>query len=145
MSYISGLDISITGNQMVPLNTIKALLEYGWSYNDNGQITYLPIGDAGLYNWQYKPLKDWEKVKKIISQKNQLGELVGLILTWKKTQIGGGFHFHSQEQSLSINWSVNRKKLNEGYTDHSWYIAKVLKPICSIGLNIESFECNDIP
>lgn len=145
MSYISGLNISLVDKQMEPLSIIEELLKLGWTYNDNNQVTYLPIGDAGMYNWQSVPLNEWKRIKEIIAKKIKLNETVGLVLTWENTQIGGDFHFMPLKDSLSITWSVNRKKLKGGYTDHSWYIPKVLNPIRSRGFNIEVFECNDMP
>ena len=59
-------------------------------------------------------------------------------MTWKDTNIGGEFLFFPNGQLLAVSWSVNRKPLKHcvDFTDHSWYLTRILAPLLKEGIVI---------
>lgn len=53
-----------------PLVFFETLINAGWSINDSGYISYLPIADNGDFNWTWCDLSQWEAIKAIIQQKS---------------------------------------------------------------------------
>ncbi|PIH57646.1 hypothetical protein CS562_20890 [Paenibacillus sp. LK1] len=68
----------------------KQIRKFGWSYNDHGHATFLPIGDDDDYGWQHVSISK-EELLKILSTKEKQRELIGIGMTWKDTNIGGTF------------------------------------------------------
>jgi len=111
-----------------PVDVVKLindLVESGWSYEDHGQIAFLPFGDDDCFDWQNDKLENWEKIQEILTEKASLEELVGLALTWKDTQIGGEILAHPSENYITFSLTINRQTTNENNnTDFSWYQEK---------------------
>ena len=143
MSYLSGVTVHLTGEATSPLHILQKLLDHGWTYNDQGSITYLPLGDREMYDWQQSPLDEWNTVNAVLESKINANERIGIILTWEDTLIGGDFHIAPSSQEVSVTWSVNRKVIEGGFTDHSWYLSKLLLPLSHSGMTISHSECLD--
>jgi hypothetical protein len=130
-------------NNYEPLDIIEILLEFGWTLNDYGGISYLPLGDVDAFNWQTQQQMTFEELKKIITSKQQTNEVVGIVMTWKDTLIGCTFLLR-KNSILSIGLGVDRqiKELNKNYqiTDFNWYLEKLLLPLDD-AFDIAYFSC----
>jgi hypothetical protein len=145
MSHAAGINITISSSTKSTLELIEVLLNNGWSVKDHGHISYLPLGDEDAFNWQHSALAAWPKTVEILKQKEKNRELIGLVMTWKDANIGGEFLFFPDRQRLAVSWSVNRKALKHcaDFTDHSWYLTRILMPLVKEGIVIESVQCYD--
>jgi hypothetical protein len=145
MSHAAGINITISSSAKSILELIEVLLNNGWSVKDHGHISYLPLGDEDTFNWQHVALATWPKIIETLKQKEKNRELIGLAMTWKETNIGGEFLFFPDRQRLAVSWSVNRKALKHcaNFTDHSWYLTRMLTPLLKAYIVIESVQCYD--
>ena len=86
------------------LDVINNLIQFDWSVYHNNYIGYLPIGDQDNYNWQDAKDIEFKLLQKIIFEKEKRNEVIGLIMRWKDTEIGGAFLFHSVHKlSVTLN------------------------------------------
>lgn len=121
---------------------LKDLISGGWSIINNNSISYLSIGDDGDYDWQEDdmPLDDFFNIVRI---KEKNSEVIGIMLRWKDSEIGGSFLIYS---NLEITFSIciNRKKVNLGnneeITDINWYIERLIILLKSKNYIVESFS-----
>ncbi len=145
MSHAAGINITISSSTKSILELIEVFLNNGWWVKDHGHISYLPLGDDGAFNWQHIAIAAWPKIVEILRQKEKNRELIGLVMTWKEANIGGEFLFFPDGQLLAVSWSVNRKALKHcaDFTDHSWYLTRILTPLLKEGIVIESVQCYD--
>ena len=137
MSVSTSIEISLS-EQISGMSILRKLVEYGWSYNDHGRVTFLPIGDDDEFNWQHVSIAK-EELFEILDTKDKKGELIGIGMTWKETNIGGTFLVHGNGTFL-MSPDINRKVIDvENYnsiTDLNWYITKLIPPF---GPTIESY------
>ena len=126
------------------LDVIKGLVNSGWSLTHDKYTSYLPLGDKDDFDWQSEENMDFASITRLILAKKASGELVGLILTWKATGIGGVFLFRSDE-SFSMGISINRQKIvlknNYVITDFQWYLERLLPPL-NDAFGVEYFSCD---
>lgn len=111
------------------IKIIQMLLDGGWTFNDYGASSYLPLGEKEGFGWIIQEDITHDSLMKILEKKELEGEVVGIIMTWQDTNVGGSFLFRSNNE-LSINLSVNRKTIvNDSMfeiTDINWYLFKLL-------------------
>lgn len=111
------------------IELIQILLDGGWTFNDNGKVSYLPIGHNDVFDWTVHADISHEELIKILKEKECRNEPVGVVLTWQNTNVGGAFIFQSPEK-LSIDLIVNRKIFyginNFNMTDGNWYLTRLL-------------------
>ena len=145
MSHVAGIDITVSSSVHSTVALVDVFLNSGWSINDDKHISYLPLGDEDEFNWQDDTLESWPKVVEILQEKEKARELIGLVMTWKDTDIGGEFLFFPGMKRLSVGWNVNRRTLQHcaGFTDHSWYLSRILAPLLQACVVIESIQCYD--
>ena len=145
MSHAAGINITISSSAKSIPELIEVLLNNGWSVKDHGHISYLPLGDEDAFNWQHVTIATWPKIVETLKQKEKNRELIGLVMTWKDMNIGGEFLFFPNRQQLAVSWSVNRKALKHcaDFTDHSWYLTRILTPLLKACIVIESVQCYD--
>lgn len=128
MSISASIDVKLKereGNIVSPMLIIKKLLHYGWTFNDSGRVSYLPLGDSDNYDWQFENI-DTQSLIAILDEKEKKGEVIGVSMTWKETNIGGSFLFFKNGE-VSISLIINRKLLdNMRHTDVSWYLKRLL-------------------
>ena len=146
MGFSSSIDFRFASNTKDPLAVIQHLLNNGWTFNDSNSIWFLPLNDNNRFDWQKEPLHTWQEVVKIIEKKTNVNEIIGLVLTWQETQIGGDFLFFPDYKSLSINLNVNRQRLSSDLivTDHNFYLQKLVPLLQSAGLTLEAIEFSDL-
>jgi len=145
MSHAAGINITISSSTKSIVDLVEVLLHNGWLVNDHGHISYLPLGDEDAFNWQHAAVESWPKIVETLKQKEKIHELIGLVMTWKGTDIGGEFLFFPDGKRLAVGLSVNRRMLKHcaDFTDHSWYLARILAPLLKECIVIESVQCYD--
>ena len=101
---------------------VEALLDYGWSSDDEGKISFM-IGD---FDWCYTELSENQEVMQKISLNIDNNVPTGLTLLWKDTGIGGSFLYINPEE-IMFSLIVRPLLLNElKMIDFSWYIKKLI-------------------
>ncbi len=127
MSVSASINIKFYSEQET-IHIIKKLIDFGWTINNNGKTTYLPLGDNDDFNWTSSIL-DLNQLHNIINKKEENNEIVGLVMTWLDTGVGGSILFWDKT-SFSINLYINRMIVhcndNSSFTNYSWYIEKIL-------------------
>ncbi|MGE6577824.1 hypothetical protein ACQKFM_23260 [Paenibacillus xylanexedens] len=125
--------------QISGMTILRKLEEYGWSYNDHEHVTFLPIGDNDDYDWKHTVIPK-EELLTILNTKDKKGELIGVGMTWKDTNIGGTFLI-GKKGTFLMSPDINRKVIDvESYnniTDLNWYMTRLI-PV--FGPLIESFS-----
>ena len=137
MSISASINITV-GSELSTKKIIKIFTSHGWSLIEDGKTTYLPLNDD-MFDWKSEEIS-LDLLWNIINQKEKSGELIGIIMWWKKTKIGITILIHS-DFSLNISFDVNRKKINPSdITDVSWYLERIIFPLQNNGCIIESFS-----
>ncbi len=140
MSRSRSININLK-EELSSVEILKKLLEYGWTFKDCGKTTYLPIGDSEDFGWISENINK-ESLFKIIIEKENKKEVVGVVLTWENTEVGGSLLFWDMK-SFSLNIRTNPKFVDnlEGVdiTDVSWYLENLLLPLNKNGNLVESF------
>ena len=138
MSISASIDLAInTTISPLILTIIRILLAAGWGFKYEQFSSYLPLGDNDDFDWKIEKIEDINLLE-ILAEKEKSGELIGVAMVWKNTGSGGTFLFHS-DGSISISLSINRKKIEEKFTDVNWYIDKLISPLIEAKIIIESF------
>ncbi len=148
MSTDASIDITLTRTDkknISAMTIIKKLLTHSWTLNDYGKVSYLPIGDNENYSWEQNDI-DVKSILKILEEKERLGEVIGINMTWKETNIGGSFLLWN-DGTLSINLNINRQIISNDYgyqiTDVNWYLTRLLPALNQDGMVIEYFEYSE--
>lgn len=148
MSVAASIDLRIiemgTGNIVPAVKILQMLKQSGWTVKHDGYITYLPLGDeADGFNWIGEEISI-ESFMEIVEKKEKQNEPIGVLITWKDSEIGGEVLLWKKnekvEKGIHITMSLcltnNRKTLtDEGFpkiTDINWYLTKLL-PIFNQG------------
>ncbi len=142
MSVSASIDVKIkVETKFFVLEVIKLLLAFGWCFNYDGAVFYLPVGDDDNFDWYSDDISD-DDLLDILREKEKLGELIGVAMTWENTGIGGGFLFRS-DGTVLLNLNINRRKAEYGFTDVNWYFSRII-PAFAVGkLHIESIEFSE--
>ncbi len=140
MSRSASIDIELYGQEIKIVDIIYMLLSFGWSLNDNGKVSYLPPGVDDNFEWIHDDIKE-SNLFSLLKKKELVGELIGIVLTWRDTGIGGQFLLR-KDMSISFILSVNRKKISDIniFTDVNWYLEKIIPALTSKDVNIESIS-----
>ncbi|WP_437285852.1 hypothetical protein [Sorangium sp. So ce406] len=137
------IDLRIPGLRSNVYRVLCALLEAGWSYDDDGHISYLPVGDRGDFDWQWADLDRWPDVLAAIKVKEERGELVGVSLIHEETGAGGEFLLDAREELLMICLTINTRDIQTvpRFVDFTWYLERLVPAISRAGFTIECVEC----
>jgi hypothetical protein len=124
------------------MDVIHALLSSEWRCSDEKCQSYLPVGDDGDFDWQRDELSN-EQLFKIFLEKEEKGELIGTVLTWGDTGIGGDLLVR-KDQTFSFILSIN-KKMHEllDIPDFYWYLERLLPPLRRSAFIVESIALYD--
>lgn len=118
-------------------DVIKLFNRIGWGYTDN-QREYLPLKDSDMFSWKKEKLSQ-EELFSVFVKKQVIGELVGVVLYEGNTGIGITFLAENTKE-INLSLDVNRRKLDEEYTDSSWYVMNIVKRLEAAGCVIEHYE-----
>jgi hypothetical protein len=136
MSRSSWIEIHCWNPVVSSLETLTALLDFGWSLDDHGQITILPLGDKEEFNWTRLSLSEKDKAFEIIRLKEIAGEIIGLTLTWAGSDVGVNVLLDKGEK-ITFSLLINRKSLEScEFTDVSWYLGKIIPPLLSRKMSV---------
>jgi len=159
MSVSASIDIKLV-KHITPLQyeynipaieIIKELVRFGWNPNINGKMHYLPIGDNDDYAWAYHEF-NFEKLNEIAEKKESLGEIIGINMQWKDSDIQVSFIFYPKcrlvEGQLSVWLDASRPILFElsdwhRVTDVNWFLIRLLPAFKDGDLAVESFCYNE--
>jgi hypothetical protein len=147
MSHTCGIILNLETTQHSRLDLLLLLMRYGWQFDG----LYLPLGDNDIYDWQALPASEWSTVLAILKTKEVQHERLALGLHWREQLIGGTFHIDPVAASqrtyrLWTVWSAHRPRLMDDYwfTDHGWYLTRIIPAFEPSGLSIVSIECSDV-
>lgn len=150
MSVQASIDIEFANLPQNPKSTtdiIKMLLDNGWTLNDNGGISYLPIGDNYDFDWIMQSQILSTELMQILTEKEKQKELIGVVLTWQNTNIGGSFLFYNSN-IISAILNVDRKILHGlndfKMTDANWYVSRLIPIFYKNNVLIKSFTFEEI-
>ena len=129
MSISAAITLTIVkkSKKMTWVDIIQLLLDNGWSINDHGMMSYLPLHDNDMFDWQREPINN-EKLITILTEKETLREQLGVCITWKDTNIGGSLLAFSDDQvlfSIDINRQTMQVDKKDIVTDVNWYLSKI--------------------
>ena len=111
-----------------------------WSTSFEGEITYLPLGDEGMYEWKSIASTNLKLFYDEISQKESINEVIGVVLIEKASMTGGELIFWPNYSSFSLSFSVNRCNMR----DVDYYIETLKKSIALIGRELVDVEVGKI-
>ena len=147
MSILANITIHLTKNKAKQnsLDKIETLINAGWTLNDHGKFSYLPIGDQDNFDWHIQDDISFFQLTEIIKAKEQSKETVGIVMTWETTLIGGTVLIY-QNETISINLDINRKTIvfkdNYIITDFQWYLERLL-PQLNETFGVAHFSCGE--
>lgn len=146
MSRDSSIQIKSEEKKVTPPSVIiSALLTEGWSYDDQGHISFTVSED--LAHWQRIPLSEWTTVSSLLDNTYLRGASVGisLLVLVRDEASGGDFLFDPTNNLITINLTIKRKEISCAFrvSDYSWYLSRLLEPIESTGYSVSLVECRD--
>lgn len=106
MGYSAGLDIDFSTKLSSIRNVITVLFEAGWTTvgGYRNKISFLPVGDNGIFDWHYADLEEWPEILAVIEQQEKTGELVGIVLVHGQTE--ANFLLHQAIQDFQLRSTV---------------------------------------
>lgn len=123
-------------------NIISAFEARHWSLeNEEGKMTYLPIGDDDCYGWSSCAISR-DIFASIIYKKFLADEIIGFEFTQKPNYVGGEILIF-QDRKISLNLSINRKITKQGFTDINWYLNEIYLSLYSIGYSVGSISFDE--
>lgn len=128
------IDCSLYSDSIAKI--IKLFNEIGWVYTDN-QMEYIPLNDNDMFVWVKEQLS-FESLFSTIAQKQDAEELIGIALYHKDSNIGITILTRNTKE-INISLNINRKKLDEQYTDVSWYVKNIIVMLEEMGCIIDNY------
>ena len=128
------IDCSLYSDSIATI--IKLFNEIGWVYTDN-QMEYIPLNDNDMFVWVKEQLS-FESLFSTIAQKQDAEELIGIALYHKDSNIGITI-LTRNTKAINISLNINKKKLDEQYTDVSWYVKNIIVMLEEMGCIIENY------
>lgn len=141
MSHTTSIDITCH-TSLSSVELVKVLLDSGWNLNDHGSISMLPLHDNDQFGWSRIPFhaENVQHALNILTEKQMCGELLGIVLMWQDSQVGGEVLL-ATNGVLTFIASINREKLlrEEELTDVNWYLQRLIVPLMRSKIGIEAF------
>lgn len=139
MSLSVSIDIHLKQSESISaLKILDVLIKFGWTLIQNGEASYLALGDKDDFNWQLGMSTTLKELNNIFRKKEVEKEIVGVIMNWQNTTIGGSFLFWPQDnyEKFSINLDAYRQTViwppDYEVTDFQWYLKKLLPPLNAV-------------
>jgi|WetSurMetagenome_2_1015567.scaffolds.fasta_scaffold744180_2 hypothetical protein len=131
-------------NYPVP-EIIEMYISNGWNMNDFGHISLRALGDKDDYDWIELQLGQVDELYKVISKKVEANEDPAVVLMLNEIEVGAVTTFFPKENRINFLLMIGRKKHPElpEWTDISWYIPKLIKPLLASGIVIEQIASFD--
>jgi hypothetical protein len=153
VSYSCDFNIHIGPRTRSHVDFIRALLQRGWSpehTNDVGIVLYVIPSDTIFGTYLNAPLKDLEEVFRNIAKYDGLAKTYGIFLSWpreKNLQINVNFYPYEypDDDVIQINITRGRVILSSGppFTDHNWYLERILPACLQCGFLIQGLEWSE--
>lgn len=131
MSISASIDISFAKNDIYNfsvIDVIDAMLKNNWKVINKKGVYYLPFGDDDLFDWHEKEI-NLKELKKIIEQKENAKETIGLVFYWESTDIGVTM-LQFDDHMISFILNINRVKITSldfmDITDVNWYLERII-------------------
>jgi hypothetical protein len=142
MAVDAGLFISLSIRKPRFISQVlSSLLSSGWVYVLDGNVTFLPKGDNGNYEWQSEPVAQFDLYSYVADLENN-GETVGITLMNGEDEVGGDLLLFS-DGKIIFSIQINRKIAGHGFTDIDWYLRQLVVPITKAGFELESLEFHE--
>lgn len=123
---------------------VEIFYEIGWDFQTQTGVEYLPFGDGDNFNWQKKKMSKNE-LRKEIEKKQNAGEIVGMNLFYKNTDLGISLLI-PETSCASIGTSINRKTIStekDSLTDIGWYFEHIVVKMAEKYCVIDSVEFHE--
>ena len=134
------IDLSMNNKKISRYEILKYLWEDGWRFLDNGQFTYLLVGNDD-WDWNSASMSEQE-IFDFLKIKSNSDEVIGFVMTWSDTNIGGNVLFFPNFEFLfSIN--INIKEIYNKIVDINWYLIKLLPVFDKNGVLYNSIIYNE--
>lgn len=127
MSYSVSLNVKLNSNAIHSCKEIIILLlRFGWNIEKNSKITFLPLNDDDMFDWTSSDIT-FDDFIKLVEEKENAKEIVGVELYWKSTDIGGHLLMYNNSD-FSIEFNINTKYVEEmiKIPDFNWYAEKTI-------------------
>ncbi|WP_405725412.1 hypothetical protein OG607_20885 [Streptomyces sp. NBC_01537] len=137
-------DIDFTFRREVTVRgAVGALADGGWSLKEPLGISYV-VNDDDAYDWQSTNLDRAAEVFTLLDAPENLGCHVGVCVYHAEAETGGQLLFFPGRTRCAFSPTINRRSLPDApaFTDVSWYLQALVKPLLPIGLH--SYEACDI-
>ncbi len=142
---VISIDCSKYSNRISDI--IKQFDNIGWGVKDD-IMKYLPIHDNDMFEWREEKLS-YEKLFSLVSEKQALGEAVGVQLFHNKSDHGTTLYAKSTKE-ITLFLDYNRRIMynTEGtvggaFTDISWYVYHIVFALEKAGCPVEDMTYNE--
>ena len=133
MSVTLSLDIELHSNKYSDRSAksgrdiIDLLLQNGWNVvNNEKKVGYLPLGDNGMFNWTGSEMTV-EELMLLADEKEKAGELIGVLIYWKDSDIGGHLLINSPDKfSFILVMDTQYIDIEMKIPDYNWYAEKII-------------------
>ncbi len=148
MSVDAGIYITLAEHSskiMLPHNIIAWLLNYGWTLDDGGKTSYLPVNDNESFAWQNEDIS-FKSLMNIVLEKESNQEVVGIAITWQNTGIGGTLLLYNNGKitfSVNINRQIIEVPDGTKVTDVTWYLIRFLPALNRSDCWVEHFTYDE--
>lgn len=147
MSSLSYIDITYHSHTEVSvLEILKMYLANGWNLNDNGHISLRPLGDKDDFKWIQLQLDQMGELSDIIRDKVIAYEYPAVVLVMNKVEVGAVATFFPKKKRINFLLDIRKKTHPElpHWTDVSWYLPPILRPLQAGGLIVSQVEFTEI-
>jgi hypothetical protein len=124
---------------------IEMYISNGWNLNDYGHISLRPLGDKDNFDWIELKLDQIDDLYRILRKKVDNDEDPAVVLMLDNIEISAVTTFFPKEGTIWFHFLGNLKEhpVYPEWTDISWYIPYLLKPLSANGISIEQIESSD--
>ncbi|TCP69405.1 hypothetical protein [Baia soyae] len=144
MSVEVSLDFQVVyGEGQNIMNLFDGFISNGWQcYDEDRKVRFLPVGDDDNDDWRDE-MMSLTQLREIIKQKMINREVIGVILKWEDTDIGGSLLIWP-DGNCSFMANRNRKILIGRVTDISWYLSKLVPAVNSNGIRMIGYKASEM-